>query len=421
MTFFKLAMKSLKNRSLTTVLTILSIGLSVALLLSIERSRRAAYEGFTQTISKTELIVGARSGPIQLIFYTVFNMGNATHNISYETFKKISQHPKVAWTIPYSLGDGHRGYRVVGTNNDFFKHYHYRGDNRVALAKGQEFQGIWDVVVGAEVAENLNYDLHQKIVVSHGVTKGMGLQHHDDKPFVIKGILEKTGTALDRAVYVSLEGLEALHIDWASGAAPTPSQMIAADKINAEELKVHSITSFFLGTKSKIDTLGLQREINNFADEPLLAIIPGATLSELWNGLSYVESVLKLISVLVIGVGLVAMLISLTTSLNERRREMAILRAIGASSQQIVGLLVFESFLITAMGIVAGVVISVGGVLLLKPWLESQFGLYLVGAVMTPKELLYLLITLICGTLIGLVPALKAQSQALKDGLSIKT
>ncbi len=421
MIFLNLAMKSLKNRMLTTLLTVLSIGLSVSLLLSIERSKRAAYEGFTQTISQTDLIVGARSGPIQLILYTVFNMGNATHNISYETYQEIKKNPKISWTIPYSLGDGHRGFRVVGTNTDFFQHYHYRGGQKVALAEGEIFNGLWDVVIGAEVAEKLDYKLGEKIVIAHGVTKGEGLLLHDDKPFAVTGILAKTGTPLDRAVYVSLEGLEALHIDWTDGAAPTAEKAIAAEALKKENLKVHSITAFFVGAKSRIDTLRLQREINIYGGEPLLAIIPGATLSELWQGLSYVEGVLKLISFLVVGVGFVAMLIALTTSLNERRREMAILRAVGANSYHIIGLLVFESFLLTGMGVMIGIGISLTGVMLLKPWLESSFGLYLVGPAFTETEALYLVLTLLGGTLIGLVPALRAQKQALKDGLSVKT
>lgn len=420
MVFFKLAIKSLKNRAFATTLTIVSISLSVALLLSVERAKRAAEEGFTQTISKTDLIVGSRSGPLQLILYTVFNMGNATHNISYETYEDVKKHPAIAWTIPYSLGDGHKGFRVVGTTEDFFEHYHYRGDRKIQIEKGIVFRDLWDVVIGADVARKLNYKLGDRIIVSHGVTKGEGIQKHDDKPFVVSGIMKPTGTPLDRAVYMSLQGMEALHIDWQEGSAPTGDKVIPRDQLSKEKLKVHSITAFFVGAKSRIETLRLQREINTYKQEPLLAIIPGVTLSELWNGLSYVEGVLRMISVMVIVVGFMAMLIALTTTLNERRREMAILRAVGAKSSQIVGLLVFESALLTALGITLGMVISVGLVVILKPWIETEFGLYLVGSLFTSQEIIYLLITFVGGTVIGLIPALRAQSLALKDGLSIK-
>lgn len=421
MVFLKLAIKSLQNRAFATTLTVISIALSVALLLTVERAKRAAEEGFTQTISKTDLIVGARSGPLQLILYTVFNMGNATHNISYETYEKVRTNPAIEWTIPYSLGDGHRGFRVVGTTQDFFKYYHYRGDRKVTLAEGQEFNDLWDVVVGAEVARKLGYKLGDRVVVTHGVTKGEGILQHDDRPFKISGILEATGTPLDRAVYMSLQGMEALHIDWQDGSAPSPDKIVPHNQLSKETLPVHTITAFFVGAKSRIETLKLQREINTYKEEPLLAIIPGATLSELWNGLSYVEGVLRMISWMVVVVGFMAMLIALTTTLNERRREMAILRAVGAKSTQIVGLLVFESALLTAVGVFSGVVLSVGLVAALKPWIETEFGLYLVGPWFTRSELVYLLITLVGGTVIGLIPALRAQKLALKDGLSVRT
>jgi len=420
MVFLNLALKSLKNRSLASILTVISIALSVILLLSVERAKRAAEEGFTQTISQTDLIVGARSGPTQLILYTVFNMGNATHNISYQTYQDIQKNPAIEWTIPYSLGDGHRGFRVVGTTNDFFEHYRFRGDRRVELQEGKPLEGLWDVVIGSDVARKLNYKLGEKIVVAHGVTHGEGIQKHDDKPFTVTGIMKPTGTALDQSLYVSLEGIEAMHIDWKDGAAPTPQTAIGADKIRKEDIKIDQITAFFLRTKSRIDTLRLQREINNYKEEPLLAIIPGVTLSELWHGLSYVEQVLKAISWMVVAVGFMAMLIALTTSLNERRREMAILRALGASTSKIIALLVFESTLLTFMGIVLGTVISVAGTALLRPWLETEFGFYLEGGALGKTELMYLAATLVGGILIGLIPARRAQQMALKDGLSVK-
>jgi putative ABC transport system permease protein len=420
MVFLRLAVKSLRNRIFASSLTVLAIALSVTLLLSVERARRASEDGFTQTISKTDLIVGARSGPLQLLLYTVFNMGNATHNISYSTYNVVRQMPAIEWTVPYSLGDGHRGFRVVGTNEDFFKHYHFRGDQKPEFAQGQAFSGLWDVVVGADVARKISYRLGDRIVIAHGVTKDEGVLKHDDRPFVIVGIMKPTGTPLDRAVYISLEGMEALHIDWESGSAPARDKMTPNAQIKKENIKVGSITSFFVGAKSRIETLRLQREINNYSGEPLLAIIPGVTLSELWNGLGYVEGVLKIISWMVVLVGFMAMLIALTTTLNERRREMAILRAVGASPGKILGLLVFESALLTALGIIFGVLFSAVLLFALKPWLETEFGLYLVGAFITPREMLYILITFIGGILAGLIPALRAQKLSLKDGLSMR-
>jgi putative ABC transport system permease protein len=420
MSFFSLALKSLRNRMFTTVLTALSIALSTALLLSVERTKRAAEEGFTQSVSGVELIVGARSGPINLILYTVFNMGSATNNISWLTLEEFKKHPAVEWVIPYSLGDGYHGYRMVATDESFYQHYQFRGGQHVEFAEGVAASGLWDVVLGAEVARKLSHKLGDSITLTHGVTRGEGILHHDDKPFKVTGILKSTGTAIDTSVYITLAGMEAVHLDWQSGAAPTEKTRIAADRIKPEQLKTEQITAFFLHTKSKGATLSLQREINTYAEEPLLAIIPGVTLAELWRGLGYVDQALRVISWMVLAVGLVAMLISLLTGLNERRREMAILRSIGAGPGRITMLLVFESSVLTVAGIAIGVAIELLGFGLLKGWLEAQFGLYLVGSVISSVELIYLAVIFGLGIMIGLIPAWKASQLALKDGLSAK-
>lgn len=421
MIFISLALKSLRNRFTSTFLTVISIALSVALLLAVERTKRAAEEGFTQAVSGVDLLVGARTGPLNLILYTVFNMGSPSNNISWESYQEIKSRPEVAWTIPYSLGDGHRGFRVVGTDQNFYEHYRYRGGAKVEFATGTPALDIWDVVVGSDVQRQLGYKVGDEIIIAHGVTKGIGIQMHDDKPFRVTGVLKPTGTALDQSLYISLYGMEALHIDWKDGGAPRSDLAIAADQLSKENIKVGAITAFFLRTQTRIETLRLQREINEFDKEALLGIIPGATLSELWRGLSQIETVLKLISLMVMAVGLAAMVSTILAGLNERRREMSILRSLGASPKHIAILLVFESALLTLMGVVLGVILQLGGFFFLSAWLESQFGFYVVGSIITQTEIVYLVGILILGTIVGLMPALRASYTALKDGLAVKT
>jgi putative ABC transport system permease protein len=420
MIFVTLALKSLWNRKLTAFLTIASVALSLALLLSVERTQRSAQEGFTQSVSQVDLLVGARTGPLNLILYTVFNMGNASNNISWESYQDLKKHPTVAWTIPYSLGDGHRGFRVVATDENFYEHYHFRGDKKVELREGQPALGIWDVVIGSDVEAKLKYKMGDPVVVAHGVTRGEAIQMHDDKPFRISGILKPTGTAIDQSLYISLYGMEAIHIDWQTGAAPTKDKAVPQSQITKEKLPIHQITAFFLRTQTRIETLQLQRDINNYKDEPLMAIIPGATLSDLWRGLSQIERVLKVISLMVMAVGLASMVSSLLASLNERRREMAILRAVGAPPSKITFLLVFESGLITVLGILLGLAIELSGFFILESWLEEKFGFYSVGAVVTSTDFIYMGATLLVGILVGLIPALQATRLALKDGLSVR-
>jgi putative ABC transport system permease protein len=417
---FKLAAKSLWSRRVGALLTSISIALAIALFVSVDRLRQAAESGFTSSISQVDLLVGARSSPLNLLLYSVFNIGSATNNVSIESYNEFKNHPAVAWTIPYSLGDSHRGFRVVGTNQDFYEHYRFRGDKKLEFSSGGFEKGIWGVVLGADVASTLNYKLGDSVVVTHGVTRGEGLVHHDDKPFKVVGILKKTGTALDRSLYVTLEGLEAVHIDWKSGGQPRREEMIAQEAISADMLEVKQITSFFLRTKSRLELLALQREINTYVEEPLMAIIPGAVLAELWRALGFVEGILKAISWLVIFVGVVSMLIILLTSLNERRREMAVLRSVGASPSHIVQLLVVESVFLAVTGMALGFVLHFVAFALFGWAFESQFGLKFSEFAFSTSSFFGLIITLIAAVFAGLIPGYLSMKRALKDGLSPK-
>lgn len=415
-----LAWRSLKNRRLSTVLTVFSMMLSLVLLMTVERVKRAAEDGFTQSVSGVDLVVGGRSSPLQIILYSVFNLGQATQNVSIESYDEIRARPEVAWTIPYSLGDGHKGFRVVGTNTDFFRYYQFRSQEKIEFATGHEFKDYFDVVIGADVAETLKYQVGARVVVAHGVTSGIAVQEHDDKPFRVVGIMKPTGTSLDRALYISLEAMEAIHIDWQTGSAPSEQNRISADRITPEMVKPRAVTSFFLRTKNRIDTLRLQRWINEYKEEPLTAVIPGVVLGEMWTSLSMIERVLKAISFLVMAVGLMSMLIAIMTSLNERRREMAILRALGASLKNVLGLILMETVILSLFAIVSACIIKVVLEWFFGPWLQSRYGLYLQPPLFSVNEVIYLLVMLVAGVLISFIPAVRAMRSALKDGLSLR-
>lgn len=415
-----LALRSLTNRILTTSLTALSIGLSVGLLVGVENVRVGMRESFSNTVSGTDLIVGSRGGTIQLMLYAVFGMGSPVANITEETWREIDEHPAVAWTIPYALGDSHRGFRVIGTNESFYEHYRYRGGQSIALAEGRPASGIFDLVLGAEVASRLGYELGERVAVTHGMS-AVGFMNHDSMPFEVVGILDRTFTPVDRAIYVTLQGISAIHLGWESGAPPMPGQEVRAEDVLAmEEVPVSQITSFFLGAESRALTLQLQREISTNEDEPLTAVIPGVALAEMWRGIGYAEDGLRVISGFVVLVGILGMLVSIYTSLEARRREMAILRALGAGPKKIVSLLVLEAGLLSAVGALLGVGIVYGGLFLLQPWLEGRFGLLIPIRPLDGIQLAYVGAVLVLGLAAGIVPAIKAYRTALHDGLSLK-
>lgn len=417
MMLLSLAWKSLRSRALTTSLTIFSIALSMTLLTGVDRFRYAAQAGFTGTLSQTDLIVGARGGDLPLLLSTVFHMGNASNEISWETYQHFSHHPAVAWTIPISMGDSHKGYRVVATDENFYAHYQYRHDHHLALAQGRVPASYSEIAIGSEVAASLHYTLGQKLTLSHGIEEHSILKH-DNAPFTIVGILAPTATPVDRALYITLLGEEAMHYGWEGGTPPAIGEELP--KLDPTKLQVKSITAFLLGTKSRISTLFLQREIDSYKPEPLTAIIPAYTLQELWSILDYADSTLSIISAAVLVVGLLAMLIALYTALNERRREIVILRAVGFHARQIIALFLMEAGLIATIGTALGISIAYGALYVLRNVIEVRFGLPIAMVGLSTRVEIYAVAAIGSGLLVGLIPAFLAYRNSLVDGLSAK-
>ncbi|MDH1108258.1 ABC transporter permease [Pseudomonas otitidis] len=419
MHLLRLALASLANRRFTALLTVFAIALSVCLLLAVERVRTEARASFASTISGTDLIVGARSGSVNLLLYSVFRIGNATNNIRWESFEAIAQDKRVKWAIPISLGDSHKGYRVMGTSEAYFEHYRYGRAQPLKLAEGTPFADLFDVVLGAEVAEALKYKLGDHIVLAHGVST-VSLVQHDDKPFTVVGILERTGTPVDRTLHISLAGMEALHVDWQNGVPARGTGKVSADQARAMDLQPKAITAFLLGLNSKIATFALQRQINEYRGEPLLAVLPGVALQELWSLMGTAEKALFVVSLFVVLTGLIGMLTAILTSLNERRREMAILRSVGARPWHIGSLLVLEAFALAVAGAVLGLGLLYLGIAVSQGYVQANYGLYLPLALPSNYEWTLLGGILAAALLMGSVPAWRAYRQSLADGLSIR-
>jgi putative ABC transport system permease protein len=418
MAIFSLAWKSLVNRRFTASLTVVSIALSVALLVGVERLRTEARASFANTLSGTDLIVGARSGPVQLLLYAVFRIGDATNNISWESYEDVASHPRVAWTVPISLGDSHRGFRVLGTTRAYFDRYRYARDRELVVAEGQRFDDLYDAVLGAEVAEELGYRVGDAIVVAHGAGD-VSFARHDDKPFRVAGILGRTGTPVDRTVHVSLEAIEAIHIDW-QGGAPIPGLSLSAEQARRMDLTPKAITAALVGLKSKIATFQVQRYVNEYPEEPLSAILPGVALSQLWNLIGIAENALLIVSAFVVVVGLFGMLTALLTSLNERRREMAILRSVGARPGHVFALVMGEAGFLTLLGVVLGLALLYLLLALGQPVIESRFGIFVAIGGLSTHEWVLLGAVVIAGFLVGSIPSYRAYRLSLADGLSVR-
>ena len=416
---FNLFRKSLWNRRGTAILTIFSISISVTLLIGVENIRKGVRTSFSSAVSGTDIIVGARGGSLQLLLYSIFRIGNSPNNISWESYNELRNNKRVKWTIPISLGDSHRGFRVVGTNLDYFKYFRYGSKKKLEFLKGKPFSKVFDTVIGSEIAIKFNYKLNEKIIIAHGTGKKSFL-NHDDKPFKIVGILKPTGTPVDQSLHVSLEGITAMHVDWESGAPPMEGESISAEEVLKLDLIPEEITSFLIGLKSKIHVFDLQRKVNTYKEEPLSAIMPGVALQELWNILRTAETGLRVITWFVLFAGLLGMVTSLLSGLNERRREMAILRSVGAGPGTISFLLILEATVLTLAGIIFGLFILYLALFVSQPILEAYFGLFIPINFPSNRDIIILGGILLTAMLMGIIPALRAYYQSLADGMTIR-
>lgn len=413
----RLAIASLAARALTVGMTVLAIALSVTLFLGVEKVRSGAKSSFADTISGTDLIVGARSGSVQLLLYSVFRIGNATNNVTWQSYQDIATRPEVDWIVPISLGDSHRQFRVMGTTKAFFEHYKYRQGRSLAVADGAIIDDLFDTVIGADVAATLGYRIGDPIIVAHGLAS---FTEHKDQPFRISGILEKTGTPIDRTVIVSMEAIEAIHVDWKSGARK-PGKSTPVDDIRKMDLTPKAITAALVGVKSPLQTFALQRAINEYPEEPLLAILPGVALQELWGIVGLAETALLAVSAMVVVTALIGMMATIFSSLNERRREMAIFRAMGARPATILGMLVLEAMVMAAAGAALGVAFLYAGLIIAQPIVDRAFGLWLPIEAPTLHELWVILAVVSASAIVSLVPAFRAYRMSVADGMMVKT
>jgi putative ABC transport system permease protein len=418
-----IALRSAWNRRGTLVLVLLSVTLSTFLLLGVERLRSDVRDSFSQSVSGTDLIVGARGGSMQLLLYAVFRVGGATNNVRMDSLQAISAHRAVAWMVPLSLGDSHRGFPVLATTPGYFEFFRFGDRQPLALAQGRPFSGdlagLYEVVLGAEVAARLDYRLGDKLTLSHGAG-GMPGAEHADKAFGVVGILQRTGTPVDRTLHISLEAMEAIHLDWVAG-VPLPGKKISAEEAMRADLKPRQVTAALIGLKNRAAVFAVQRSVADHEGEPLMAVLPGVALDELWDVVGTGERALLAMSAMVAVVSLAGLVAVVLAGLNERRRELAVLRAVGAAPRHVLLMLAAEGAMVTLLGVLLGGVAVAVAVVVLAPWLQSSVGLTLTLSPPTAAQWGLMAAVLAAGFLASLVPGWRAYRLSLADGLSPRT
>jgi putative ABC transport system permease protein len=480
MNLFQLILKQMRQRALSTWLTLLSVLLGVALAVAILIFHRESEKLFGQSDFGYDLIIGAKGSPLQLVFNTVYHLDRSPGNIPYSLYTDLArpQHPLVRWALPFLVGDEYQGFRVVATlphvfpldhENNFFddnKVFQYRLGKTFQFARGGPFHPKkFEAVLGAEVAKQAHLTLGSKIKVSHGASTREGDQH--DEQWTITGILQPTHTSNDRIIFVPLlsslaipaheKGLEEMHnleqtiqksrtpatttaagpaVGAASAAVPSvpsstqhsapttqhsPPELLHDDHDHEEAydlnpdntINLHltpdkwKLSAILVRTRGGYQNQMLYWQTNNLPDA--MAVIPAVTMREFFdNFLKGSTNLLLFIAALVSLVAAISILVSIYNSVSARRREIAILRALGATRYRILTLICLEAGLVGVLGGIGGVftghLLAAGG----SFFLENLVGQGINWLATDPWEWLYLLVVILLATIAGLVPALKA-------------
>ncbi|MGK0381933.1 MAG: putative ABC transport system permease protein [Flavobacteriales bacterium] len=406
---FKLVLASLWSRRVMAILTCTSVGISMLVLIGVEHIRAEVKNNFERTISGVDLIVGSRTSGINLLLYSVFKIGNPSNNLQWNSYQNIANKSQVAWSVPLSMGDSHQGFSVIGTTDDYFKYFKYADKQNISFARGELFKRLYEVVLGADVAKNLGYNLNQSLVMSHGTGK-VSFTHHDNHPFKVVGILKPTGTPADQSLYIPLQSIDILH-----QTGHVHDELLSEVPLGKKYQP--QLSAFLLGSKSKIAILGLQRDINQYAQEPLSAILPVLALRELWKIVGAVEISLRVISWLILVTALICMTTMLLASMKEREKELAVLRALGAKAHIIILLIGAESLFLTLLGAIAGYLLVTIALLIGQPLLEQHFALYISPYANLVAVGVFFLIAAVAAILLSFIPAIVAYKKSLLSGL----
>jgi putative ABC transport system permease protein len=284
-------------------------------------------------------------------------------------------------------------------------------------------EGRFEAVLGATVAQRYGLKVGDAMTLAHG-SGAIGENSHDDQPLRVSGVLEATGTPIDRSILISLEAFQALHSGWIGGVPPRPGAVNSrsASGANASgEAAARlpaSVTAALVGLQSRAQVFGVQRQIERPGSEPLTAVLPGVTLDELWRVVGRGEDLLRLMGALVGLTAMAGLVATILSGLDARRRELAVLRALGASPWALFKLVMTESSVASFIGVVVGVAVSAAAMALLSPWLRAGFGIELSSSWLTLQQLGILGLVFFTGLLASLLPAWRAMRLTLADGLA---
>lgn len=387
----------LARRPLQTLLSILLLALGIATLLFVLLVHSQMSRNLTRDAQGVDLVVGAKGSPLQLILSAVYHVDVPTGNVPLTALAQLRAERLVARAIPISLGDNHRGFRLVGTEHALVEHYGGR------LAQGRLWQGRLEAVIGAEVARVTGLKPGDGFFGAHGLSADGPL--HDDAEYRVVGVLAQTGTVLDRVLLTDLDSIWFTH----EGAAtdPVERQILEAER---------EVTAILVQYASPMAAAVLPRKLN--ADPKLQAAVPANEVARLFAVVGAGIDTMRAFAAILFGSALLALFVALMNALEERRYDIAILRLLGASRGRVALLMLAEAWLLALAAVVLGALLAVSAVAIVAQWLAQARSFPLSPLEWPPEASAVLLIAMGVATLAAALPAWRASRMNLHDALA---
>ena len=394
MRMLKLAYANLKEHFLSTILSVMLLGIGVAMVSFIVTVSQQLNERFNRDIRGIDMVVGAKGSPLQLILSAVYQIDNPTGNIPLDEANKLSRHPLIKYSIPLSYGDNYQGYRIVGTDSLYLSHY------KATFAQGQVWNQSMEVVLGSTVAEKLNIQLGAHFHGNHGFDDGG--HAHDEADYIVVGILNPTGTVADRLILTSTNSVWDIHNH---AHDEHDHDHATCDHDHAEDAP-SEITALLVKFKSPMGIMQLPRMVNE--NTPMQAALPAIEINRLHSLMGVGFTTLQIIGMVIMCIAALSVFISLLNSLKERKYELALMRSLGASPFKLFGLIVQESLLLCLAGYTLGIILGRAGIMLLSSFGEDQFQFSVSQSGIAQVEIWLLPLTLGIGLIAAVIPAIRA-------------
>lgn len=414
MNLMSLVRRSLRQHALSSFVTIVSVGLAAGLTMSVFAINAQTYDAFTGGKVGFDAVLGARGSQLQLVLNTVFHLETSPGNIPWSLYKEISEDARVTLAIPYAVGDNYQGYRIVGTTPEMFTKFTYReGQGFVLQPGGRVFDETKrEAVLGNYVAEKLGLTVGSTFNPYHGLQFSEREKHRDQ--FTVVGVMEPTNGPSDRVLWIPIEGIYRMsgHVLRGGGTVfrPTPDGAVPEEhrEVSAVMLKLRNPQAGFL----------LSQTINQQGKVATLAWPIARVMSELFDRIGWVSRILTMVAYLIVVVAAGSILASIYNTMNERRREFAILRALGARRSTVFSAIVLEASTITTLGALLGFLVYGGILAAAFVIVRAQTGVVLDAFKFDPALWMTPVGMILLGALAGLVPAFKAYRTDVASNLT---